>query len=347
MAKVLDLTPLGVRVELLRTAEDTGGELFEFDVVGRARGLIAGGHVHTEQSERLEVLSGAMKLTIDGRKHLLRPGQAMEVAPGTPHRQQAAGKGDGRVRVQARPAGDTEAFLERLEQMCRAGDFNHFGYPKPAAGARLMRDFASTGHATRPPLPVQRAFANVVLGLAESSRPYVFVDEWDVAAPPEAVFSALADARTYPAWWRPVYIDVESDGPAELGKESRQHFKGRLPYHLNTRSVITELDPPRTITAEVDGDLRGTGTWTLTPIGVPTAADVAVGGGPQGGLIGTHVRFDWQVHADRKLLRTLTPLLRPLFRWNHDWAIARAMEGLEPFAQQLASAAAPAHTTIA
>jgi hypothetical protein len=49
------------------------------------------------------------------------------------------------------------------------------------------------------------------------------------------------------------------------------------------------------------------------------------------------VRFDWQVHADRRLLRALTPLLRPVFRWNHNWAIARAMEGLEPFAQQLAS----------
>jgi len=53
------------------------------------------------------------------------------------------------------------------------------------------------------------------------------------------------------------------------------------------------------------------------------------------------VRFDWQVHADRRLLRALTPLLRPLLRWNHNWAIARAMEGLEPFAQQLAKAPAP------
>jgi quercetin dioxygenase-like cupin family protein/uncharacterized protein YndB with AHSA1/START domain len=324
---VLDLAPLGVRVELLRTAEDTGGELTEFDVVGRARGIIAAGHVHTSQSEYLEVLSGAMKLTIDGDTHLLTAGQSMEVAPGVPHTQAPAGKGDGRVRVQARPAGDTQAFLERLEQMCRDGQFNRFGYPRPVAGAQLMRDFATTGHATRPPLGVQRAFARVVLGASGLTRPYVFVDQWDVAAPPEAVFSAIADARTYPAWWRPVYIDVESDGPAELGKESRQHFKGRLPYHLNTRSVITELEPPRTITAEVDGDLRGTGTWTLTAIAT-----------------GTHVRFDWQVHADRRLLRALTPLLRPVFRWNHNWAIARAMEGLEPFCQQLASqpTAAPA-----
>jgi uncharacterized protein YndB with AHSA1/START domain/quercetin dioxygenase-like cupin family protein len=338
---VLDLSPLGVRVELLRTGDDTGGDLLEFDVVGRARGIIANSHVHTTQTERHEVLAGAMRLTIGGEKHVLTAGQSMEIAPGVPHRQAPAGKGEGRVRVQTRPAGETQAFLERLEHMCRDGEFNRFGYPKPVAGARLMSDFARTGHATRPPLRVQRALAAMALGMSNATRPYVFVDEWDVAAPPEAVFSALADARTYPAWWRPVYIDVESDGPAELGKESRQHFKGRLPYHLNTRSVITELDPPRRITAEVDGDLRGTGTWTLTPIGgVPTTADVAVEGGPPGRNPGTHVRFDWQVHADRRLLRLLTPVLRPLFRWNHNWAIARAMEGLEPFARQLASDAA-------
>jgi hypothetical protein len=29
----------------------------------------------------------------------------------------------------------------------------------------------------------------------------------------------------------------------------------------------------------------------------------------------------------------LTPVLRPPFRWHHNWAIARAMEGLEPYVQ--------------
>jgi len=63
---------------------------------------------------------------------------------------------------------------------------------------------------------------------------------------------------------------------------------------------------------------------------------------------GTHVRFDWEVTADRPLLRYLTPVLRPLFRWNHNWAIARAIDGLEPYAKRTAAggtsapAAAPA-----
>jgi uncharacterized protein YndB with AHSA1/START domain/mannose-6-phosphate isomerase-like protein (cupin superfamily) len=313
---VLDMDPLGVRVELLRTADQMGGELLEFDVVGRARGLLAQGHVHTSQVERLEVMSGAMKVVVDGHERVLEEGESMEVPVGAPHSQLPVRGGAGRVRVQVRPAGETQAFLERLAELCRAGRINRFGFPRPLAAAQLVLDFSHTGHASRPPLGVQRALARLVLAGARTLRPYVFVDQWEVAAPPEAVFDAIADARTYPEWWRPVYLDVEADGPPQLGKVSHQRFKGRLPYHLRTRSVIKALDPPHTITADVDGDLRGRGTWTLTP----TAR-------------GTHVRFDWQVHADRRLLRVLTPVLRPLFRWNHNWAIARAMEGLEPYAQ--------------
>jgi len=148
---------------------------------------------------------------------------------------------------------------------------------------------------------------------------YVFVDEWDVDASIEAVFDTLADARTYPDWWRPVYLETKTDGPPELGRISSQYFKGRLPYRLRTTSRIVALDRPHRLEAEVKGDLSGRGAWTLT------ANDGK-----------THVRFDWQVYADRPLLRYLTPVLRPVFRWNHAWAIARAIEGLEPYARRSA-----------
>jgi quercetin dioxygenase-like cupin family protein/uncharacterized protein YndB with AHSA1/START domain len=319
MSHVLEMDPLGIRMEFLATADDTGGQLLEMEVSGRPRGFLAQRHVHPSQTERLEVVSGAIKVTMNGREHVLREGDSIEVPAGTPHTQAPVGDGPGTVRIGVRPAGDTQAFLERMAQLCREGKLTRSGYPRPVAGAEVVRDYGHTGHASAPPLRVQRAIARLVLGVANVSRPYVFVDEWDVDAPAEAVFDAIADAGSYPAWWRPVYIDVEADGPPAVGVASRQHFKGRLPYHLKTTSVITALHAPRTVTAEVDGDLRGRGTWTLTQ---------------RGGR--THVRFDWQVHADRKLLRVLTPVLRPLFRWNHNWAIARAMEGLEPYARATA-----------
>jgi uncharacterized protein YndB with AHSA1/START domain/quercetin dioxygenase-like cupin family protein len=316
---VLQVPELGVRVEVRRADE----AVFEFDVVGRARGFIAAEHVHARSTERHEVIDGAMNLELDGVGHVLHAGQSMEVPAGTPHRQLPHGDGAGRVRVTLHPGGSTGEFLERLAELSATKGFNRFGYPKPVPGAQLIRDFADDGHASKPPVAVQRAFSRAVLAVA--SNEYRFVDEWDVAAPPEAVFEAISDARTYPTWWRPVYIDVDAEGPAALGKTSRQHFKGRLPYHLHTESTIVRLEAPHVVEADVTGDLSGHGKWTLTPIDGCT-----------------HVRFDWEVFADKPLLRILTPLLRPAFRWNHAWAIARAIEGLEPYAQRTARHAAVA-----
>ena len=154
---------------------------------------------------------------------------------------------------------------------------------------------------------------------------YATADEviafWRAAGPErwftrDHAFDALADARTYPRWWRPVYIAVDADSPPGAGCVSRQEFKGRLPYHLKTRSAIVRMDRPREFEVSVEGDLTGRGVWTLTPV------DDRV-----------HIRFDWRVIADRPMLRYLTPVLRPVFRWNHNWSVKRAIEGLEPYAR--------------
>jgi len=325
--EVLDIGALGARVVLHPTGSDAKAPDASFDIIGRPRGFVAQPHVHTRQVERFEVLSGEMLLVLDRHRHVLRAGDRMSVPAGKAHRQLPSGSGDAHVRVTVSPAGRTEEFLRLIAALSRDGQFTGQGFPKPVAAARLTLDFADTGHAAVPPVAVQRSLAKGILAVAGLWREYAFVDEWDVAAPAGAVFEALADTRTYPDWWRPVYLDVEADGPPALGTVSHQHFKGRLPYHLRTRSRITRLEPDRVIEAEVDGDLRGHGVWTVTPTDD-----------------GSHVRFEWTVHADRRLLRILTPFLRPALRANHAWAIARAIDGLEPY---LVARAAARPTSIA
>jgi quercetin dioxygenase-like cupin family protein/uncharacterized protein YndB with AHSA1/START domain len=321
---VLELPPLGMRIVFLRTAAETDGDVLEYEVIGRPRGFPAQRHVHPQQSERHEVLSGALRLSMPGDDRVLGPGESVVIPPGAAHRHYADGADDGHVRVELRPALRTEQLLERLAQLSEEGGITKRGYLRPVAAARLIDDFPDEGHAAQAPVAAQRGFARAVLALASigerSFGEYAFVDEWDVDAPADSVFNALADARTYPDWWRPVYKDVEADGPLAVGQLSRQHFKGRLPYHLRTSSRIVRFEPPFVVEAEVEGDLRGRGVWTLTPTGPER----------------THVRFDWRVFADKALLRVLTPVLRPALRWNHNWAIARAVEGLEPYAQERA-----------
>jgi uncharacterized protein YndB with AHSA1/START domain/quercetin dioxygenase-like cupin family protein len=325
---VLEIPELGIRVRFTKTAAETGGASAEFEVTGRPRGFLTQEHVHATQTERLEPVSGGMKVVMEGREHVLNPGDVHMIPAGTPHTQVPLGASEGTVRITVTPAGRTEAFLEKMATLSRDGRVLKGGWPRPTAAAELIREFGDEGLASKPPAAVQRALATGILSAARAGRAvreraaaaadseYVFVDEWDVAAPPQAVFDTLAEGRTYPAWWKPVYIDVEVDGPPGLGRTARQHFKGRLPYDLHTRSTTTRFEPPHILEGEFEGDLRGRGTWTLTPI-------------PGG----THVRFHWQVFADHKIVRALTPVLRPLFRWNHAWAIARAMEGLEPYAR--------------
>src|SRR4051812_41050529 len=54
-------------------------------------------------------------------------------------------------------------------------------------------------------------------------------DAWDVAAPREAVFEALADARSYPEWWKPVYTRASSPTPSGSPRAAGWPPDRRLP----------------------------------------------------------------------------------------------------------------------
>lgn len=149
-------------------------------------------------------------------------------------------------------------------------------------------------------------------------REYVFHDEWEVDAPILAVFRALADATTYPTWWAPVYLSVEADGPLRVGRVTRERVKGRLFYELAVTSEIVRLEPPREYELVVAGDLSAHGLWRLAP------------------LAGGYVQV---CDPSPSVLRLLAPLLR---RWDHRWAIRRAIEGLEPYARASAAGASSA-----
>ncbi|HET8953740.1 MAG TPA: cupin domain-containing protein [Solirubrobacteraceae bacterium] len=159
---VYDVPDLGVSVEVLETAETTGGEAVEFEVRGRPRGVISMPHIHGVSSERHAVLEGELRLSIGRRRYRLKPGQAMTVPAGTRHRQRA-GREPHRVRVRVEPAGDFAEFIERLDVLGKAGDYDRFGQIKPVAGARFIRDFGEGNRLAFVPLRAQQALGRMLL----------------------------------------------------------------------------------------------------------------------------------------------------------------------------------------
>ena len=233
---VIDVPALGVRVEFRATGASTGGAYTEVDVVGNARGFItrlarACRRDRAPHGDRGRDAGEAARQAARARRRRRDHDPARHAAlPAARERGQ---------RPDPHPP-DAERAQRRVLRAPRASSTTTgFGFPKPRSAARFVRELGASGHAARPSLKIQQRLAALL------DDRYEFVDEWDVHAPPEDVFDTLADGTTYPQWWKPVYIGVTHDG-----EFTHQHFKGRLPYHLHTRTKTTRSERPHTLQGE-------------------------------------------------------------------------------------------------
>lgn len=148
-----------------------------------------------------------------------------------------------------------------------------------------------------------------------SSPQYRFVTHWRIPnASIEEVATILEDVEQLSAWWPTVYLSVkmlEPGGPGGVGKDVELLTKGWLPYKLRWSFVVSESNSPHGFTIQARGDFGGTGKWKL----VQDASDATV-------------EYDWQITVPKPLIRRLTWLLRPIFSWNHRWAMDQGEKSL-------------------
>jgi hypothetical protein len=143
---------------------------------------------------------------------------------------------------------------------------------------------------------------------------YQFLTEWQVDAPHELVYEILKEGKDYPNWWPEVYLraDYQPSGHAEgIGDRVTFLTKGRLPYRLRWTAEVLRRERPKTIEIAATGDFVGRGVWRLEPA-----------------CQRIHVSFDWRLRADKPLVQGFSLIFKPLFEWNHHWAMARGYESL-------------------
>ena len=136
---------------------------------------------------------------------------------------------------------------------------------------------------------------------------YRFRDTWVIPAPVPAVFRAVVDLASYPQWWPDVRsVSRLDDDTAEIVCQAS------LPYRLVVRMHRTEENESAgRLAVDLDGDLRGL-----------LAARVRVH------AHGTTLDIQQDVVATKPLLRSLSPVARPLFRVNHALMMRRGLRGL-------------------
>jgi carbon monoxide dehydrogenase subunit G len=145
---------------------------------------------------------------------------------------------------------------------------------------------------------------------------YHYVSTWQLQAPIQQVWAALNDLEHLPVWYTGVQ-DARQLAPGDaqgVGRRVRYVIKGRLPLRLAFEATTIRSLPPREQQLQAEGELAGTGRWSLDQQGEVTT-----------------VRYRWEVRTTRPWMNLLAPLARPLFAWNSRGVMLQAGEGLARF----------------
>ena len=142
---------------------------------------------------------------------------------------------------------------------------------------------------------------------------YELVSHWHLQAPIGAVWDALSDVASWPRWWSYVLEvqELERGDAAGIGAVRQFTWGSALPYQLTFTMQTTVIQRPHVLEAIAEGELNGVGRWTLTQL--PDA---------------TEVRYDWEVTTTRSWMNVMSPVLGPMFRWNHGQVMADGQQGL-------------------
>jgi quercetin dioxygenase-like cupin family protein len=161
----------GERFTFTDTTTSTGGELLAFELALRPGGAVPIPHVHPIQTERFEVVDGAMSFRKGLRKIHAGPSDVVEVAPGVAHSFANAGEDEARVRVEVRPALAMEAMFAEVVAMARAGRMNRRGMPRNLLElAVLARKYDQEAHAPLLSVRLQRVLLAPLVFLARHQR---------------------------------------------------------------------------------------------------------------------------------------------------------------------------------
>ncbi|MBI2067562.1 MAG: hypothetical protein HYT77_06100 [Deltaproteobacteria bacterium] len=137
---------------------------------------------------------------------------------------------------------------------------------------------------------------------------YRFVTHWRIRGNCHEVFSILRDGAHYARWWRPAYQESKQLSDKKVSSKVR----AKLPYTLQFITELVRENAPWELEIHASGELVGTGRWTLSQHG-PHA----------------EIEFHWNVRAEKPLVRWLSPFLKSLFRWNHNWVMSTGEQALQ------------------
>ncbi len=147
----------GERITFRKTSADTDGEYLEIDVELTPDGAVPGMHVHPNQEERFEIISGNVRFRKGLKKIDAKAGDVVVVEPGKAHRFKNNGEVGAAMRVRVTPALGMERLFETAIGLAEDGRVTKKGMPKPLDLALFVNEFKNEVRGPGSPGWVQRA----------------------------------------------------------------------------------------------------------------------------------------------------------------------------------------------
>jgi quercetin dioxygenase-like cupin family protein len=156
LGTVIDSPQTGERMIFRSTADSSGGELFQAELIVQAGSYVVRSHVHPSQEERFVVLEGRYGWRIGDQSSIAGPGETLICPIGVPHSQWNAGDVPMRIYYEHRPAlTSSEVFFETQFGLSREGKLAPSGdIPMPQA-AVLLAEVGDFIRPEKPPFRVQ------------------------------------------------------------------------------------------------------------------------------------------------------------------------------------------------
>lgn len=146
-----------------------------------------------------------------------------------------------------------------------------------------------------------------------TGEPFLVRTIWQLDHPVDELRVVLRDPLAITQWWAPVFLHAETvdEGDSErAGYAMRCFTKGFLPHSFQFVARIANVDQDRLV-IETEGDFDGVGTIALASTGPGTEAEVT-----------------WSVSVTQPYLRPFLKVFKPVFVWNHRWAMRQGQKGL-------------------
>ncbi|MGN6167896.1 MAG: cupin domain-containing protein [Solirubrobacteraceae bacterium] len=147
----------GERITFRKTSADTNGEYREIDVELTPDGAVPGMHVHPNQQEQFEILSGNVRFRKGLKKIDASAGDVVIVEPGKAHKFKNSGEEGSVMRVRVTPALDMERLFETAVGLAQDGRVTKKGMPRPLDLALFVSEFRNEVRGPGSPGWIQRA----------------------------------------------------------------------------------------------------------------------------------------------------------------------------------------------